>query len=139
MIYHAADDLFWGGHFVAWDELTQAGVRAVLCVASDVDICPNAYPMPFLRVPMSDACPLAEWQVRTPLAFLRLCKAEALRPVYVMCRAGLSRSAAFVAAGLVLWHGMSYDEAMDHIRSVRPDCFPHLLPWQQVKTAMEST
>lgn len=136
MIWKLTDDCWWGDHFTAADTLQQAGVKAVLCVADNVDICPAAYPLPFLRVPMSDNTALEHWQVETPLAFMRMCVESELHPFFIMCRAGQSRSAAFAAAWLTMTEGLAYTVAMDKVRAVRPDVFPHPLPWQQIAATL---
>ena len=133
MIYRLTQDCFWGDHFTASDTLQEAGVQAVLCVAHNVDICPTAYSMPFCRVPMSDNAQLEPWQIGTALGFMRMCASEGIVPLFIMCRAGQSRSAAFAAAWLTMMEGCAYTDAMERVRAVRPNVFPHPLPWQQIE------
>jgi hypothetical protein len=124
------------GLFMGGDELEPpAGTRAVLnlCEAKDPYQCDVHVWEP---IPDRAPAPDLDW-LRRMVDFVDE-QRKAGRTVYVHCRNGVSRSGMVVTAYLMFKKSLSRDEALQLIRTKRPEVRPNpafmelLLDWEQV-------
>lgn len=54
--------------------------------------------------------------------------------VYIHCKAGRTRSATLVACYLVSRHGWTPEQAVDHMKQIRPHVLLHNKQWQAIRT-----
>jgi hypothetical protein len=130
--YHEIDEGLWLGGRVA---APPPGVQAVLNVSRDAD----AYQAPIHRwepIPDGPPPPSLDW-LRRQVDFVAA-QRRAGRPVYVHCRAGVSRSGMVVVAYEMAEHGWTFEQALAHVRSRRSIVgpnrafYPLLREWEKV-------
>jgi len=54
--------------------------------------------------------------------------------VYIHCKAGRTRSATLVACYLVARHGWTPEQAVEHIKQIRPHVLLHSQQWEAIRT-----
>jgi protein tyrosine phosphatase len=130
--YSKIEDGLWLGGYVSEPP---HGVHAVLNLCESKD----PYQVEFHRwEPIVDAEPVPslEW-LRAQVGFIEFERAAG-HVVFVHCRNGVSRSGMVVAAYLMRREGWSRDQALEFLRSRRPEVRPNpafmllLLEWQRL-------
>lgn len=125
MIWRPDSEIWFADQQTASDYVDQAGVRVILAVAHDLDICPNAYHVPFFRFPIQDNTQLDSNIMAMPVCIAETLLASSIKPLLFMCRAGLSRSASFTALIIARSRHISWNDACCRVRTARPEVFPH--------------
>jgi hypothetical protein len=109
----------------AFEEIRGAGINSIVCVMDmppfyDTSVMDDAH-----YVPQHDFVRYEPSALVEGLRFLHR-QVEAGRKVYVHCFAGISRSSFFVSAYLMLRENISFEEAVNRVRSVRSVCNPNV-------------
>jgi dual specificity phosphatase 12 len=87
---------------------------------------PFRHDIPTYRIPIDDS---PEWQdlfrhhIRTAAGEIHKALKATRKSVLVHCHAGVSRSSTVVAAYLILYHGMTSDQAIAAIQKRKPETF----------------
>jgi len=110
-----------------------AGVKAVVCVADNIEIDPTKWSIPFAIVPLPDNVVYSTLERATVMAVLKGWANVGLTPLLIMCRAGLSRSACFAASWIAEVEDIPLDEAVEKVRHARAACFPHATMVEQFR------
>ena len=124
MIWKPDPEIWFADQQTASDHVDQVGVRVVLAVAHDLDICPNAYHVPFFRFPIQDNVGLDIQVMAMPVVIAETLLASGVKPLLFMCRAGLSRSASFAALTIARARHVGWDVACQRVKVVRQEVFP---------------
>lgn len=118
--------------------LKESNIEAVLCVANWVRVPRKKYQEAGIisrKLSIADSTPLPrkkEEEFFAALEFLDNMVSQKRRCL-VHCAAGISRSAAFVAAWLHVRMDMDWEEAIAYIRRVRPIVWPNTEPFASMK------
>ena len=133
--YNEIEEGLWLGGLVA---APPPGTHAVLNVSQDVD----PYRAPVHRwepIPDGPPAPSLDW-LRRQVDFVAA-QRNAGRPVYVHCRAGVSRSGMVVVAYEMAKNRWTFDQALAHVRTKRAIVSPNpffrslLKEWEKVVLA----
>ena len=122
--------------------LKEAGVEAVLCVANWVRVPRKKYAKAGIQVKklsIADSKPMPQEKEKEFFAVLEFLDDMNLQKkrCLVHCAAGISRSAALIAVWLHTRMGMEWEEAVAHIRRIRPIANPQTEPFASMKRFAE--
>jgi protein-tyrosine phosphatase len=119
--------LFVGGQFrpSQWPLLYALGVRAVLSLQAErEDRFDGPLPDRSLRLLVPDFHPPSLNQLVTGVSFIQAAHRAEL-PVLVHCHAGVGRAPMMAAAYYMSRYGMTYRDALSHLRAARPIIAPN--------------
>lgn len=128
------DQIYIGGwsHAENLQFLLGRGITHILCSAAEMK--PN-FPLQFIynHIPLRDEPYFDIFSYLDQAADFILKAAQSGGKVLVHCAAGVSRSASFVIAYFIKYFGMTYEQALKHCQSCRPQINPNFGFERQLK------
>lgn len=107
--------------------LKTKGITAAFNATQETDGWPADFKAntPYLRLDQPDGYPISSDKLDRFKVFMDEQYDSKKKTLLIHCAAGVSRASTFTILTLILYHGMTWDEAEKLVKSVRPIISPH--------------